>query len=95
MSLLLPESGTLFWMLLSFGIVFVILAKYGFPIIVKMVEDRKAYIDQSMEVARESNAKLAKIKEEEQAVEVLGVLVVLPWKLLRVSPKFREISVIT
>ena len=38
MSLLVPDSGLLFWMLLSFGIVFIILAKYGFPFIVKMVE---------------------------------------------------------
>ena len=41
MSLLLPDSGLLFWMFLSFGIVFVILAKYGFPVIIKMVEGRK------------------------------------------------------
>jgi hypothetical protein len=27
MSLLLPDSGLLFWMLLSFGVVFVVLAK--------------------------------------------------------------------
>ena len=33
MSLLLPDSGLLFWMLLSFGVVFVVLAKYGFPVI--------------------------------------------------------------
>ena len=39
MSLLLPDSGLLFWMFLSFGIVFVILAKYGFPVIIKMVEE--------------------------------------------------------
>lgn len=63
MSLLLPDSGLLFWMLLSFGIVFVVLAKYGFPIIVKMVDGRKTYIDQSLEVAREANAQLAKLKE--------------------------------
>ena len=44
MSLLLPDSGLLFWMFLSFGIVFVILAKYGFPVIIKMVEGRKTYI---------------------------------------------------
>ena len=55
MSLLLPESGLLFWMLLSFGIVFAVLAKYGFPIIIKMVEDRKVYIDQSLQVAKEAN----------------------------------------
>ena len=55
MSLLLPDSGLLFWMFVAFGIVFVILAKYGFPIIIRMVEDRKVYIDQSLEVAREAN----------------------------------------
>ena len=46
MSLLLPDSGLLFWMFVAFGIVFVILAKYGFPVIIKMVEGRKTYIDQ-------------------------------------------------
>ena len=33
MSLLLPETGLLFWMLLSFGIVAFILVKFGFPVI--------------------------------------------------------------
>ena len=61
MSLLLPDSGLLFWMLLSFGVVFVVLAKYGFPVITKMVEGRKTYIDQSLEVAREANAQLSKL----------------------------------
>ncbi|GCB37102.1 F0F1 ATP synthase subunit B [Bacteroides faecalis] len=68
MSLLLPDSGLLFWMVVAFGIVFVILAKYGFPIIIKMVEDRKTYIDQSLEVAREANAQLSKLKEEGDAL---------------------------
>lgn len=68
MSLLLPDSGLLFWMLLSFGVVFVVLAKYGFPVIMKMVEERRAYIDQSLEVARQANAQLAKLKEESDAL---------------------------
>ena len=68
MSLLLPDSGLLFWMFLSFGIVFVILAKYGFPVIIKMVEGRKTYIDQSLEVAREANAQLSRLKEEGDAL---------------------------
>ena len=38
MSLLTPDSGLLFWMIVSFGIVFVILSKYGFPVIVKAIE---------------------------------------------------------
>ena len=48
MSLLVPDSGLLFWMLLSFGIVFFVLAKFGFPIITKMVDERKQYIDHSL-----------------------------------------------
>ena len=47
MSLLTPDSGLLFWMIVSFGIVFAILSKYGFPVIIKAVEQRKAYIDNS------------------------------------------------
>ena len=45
MSLLTPDSGLLFWMVIVFGIVFVILAKYGFPVITRMVDERKQYID--------------------------------------------------
>jgi len=68
MSLLLPDSGLLFWMFLTFGIVFVILAKYGFPIIVQMVESRKTYIDQSLEMAREANAQLSRLKADGDAL---------------------------
>ncbi len=68
MSLLLPDTGLLFWMLLSFGVVLVLLAKYGFPVITKMVEERKAYIDHSIEVAQKANAQLDKIKEESDAL---------------------------
>ena len=64
MSLLLPDSGLLFWMVIAFGIVFAVLAKFGFPIITTMVEERKAYIDQSIKVADEANAKLAQLKDE-------------------------------
>ena len=60
MSLLTPDSGLLFWMIVSFGIVFVILSKYGFPVIIKAVEQRKAYIDNSLETARQANEQLAK-----------------------------------
>ena len=33
-----------------------------------MVEGRKTYIDQSLEVAREANAQLSKLKEESEAL---------------------------
>ena len=68
MTLLTPDLGLLFWMLLSFGIVLVILSKYGFPVIIKAVEQRKAYIDNSLEAARQANAQLAGIQEESNKI---------------------------
>ena len=68
MSLLVPDSGLLFWMLLSFGIVFFVLAKYGFPVIIKMVNERKEYIDRSLEVAKEANEQLANLKAEGETI---------------------------
>lgn len=67
-SLLTPDPGLLFWMLLAFVIVFIILAKFGFPVITKMVEDRKKYIDESLKKAREANEKLANIQSESELI---------------------------
>lgn len=64
MDLLIPDSGLLFWMTIVFIIVFLILWKWGFPVIVKMVNDRKEYIDGSLKKAREANEKLANIQKE-------------------------------
>lgn len=70
MDLLSPNPGLLFWMVVAFGIVFIILALYGFPTITKMVEDRRAYISQSLEVAQKANAQLKNLKEESDALIV-------------------------
>ena len=67
-SLLTPDPGLLFWMLLAFVIVFIILAKFGCPVITKMVEDRKNYIDESLKKAREANEKLANIQSESELI---------------------------
>jgi len=68
MDLFTPDVGLLFWMLLSFGVVFFVLAKWGFPVITRMVDDRKRFIDQSLEAARKANAKLEGIKAESEAL---------------------------
>lgn len=64
MSLLTPDSGLLFWMLLSFGIVVFVLAKFGFPVIIKMVEERKAYIEESLLMAEKARKELLDVKTE-------------------------------
>ena len=68
MNLLLPESGLLFWMLLSFIVVFFVLAKFGFPVITKMVEERKNYIQDSLDAAQKANEQLASIKEKSDEI---------------------------
>lgn len=64
MSLLLPDSGLLFWMTLVFLVVFGILWKWGFPSIIKMVNERKNYIDESLAKAEEANLRLANIQKQ-------------------------------
>ncbi len=64
MDLLIPETGTLVWMLLAFGIVFFILVKWGFPLITGMVDKRNDYIDKSLDAARKANERLAGIEKE-------------------------------
>jgi len=68
MSLLLPDAGLLFWMLLAFVVVFILLAKYGFPVVTKMVDDRKTFIDQSLAKANEANEQLADIKVNSEKI---------------------------
>ena len=67
-SILTPDFGLMFWMLLAFLVVFGLLAKFGFPTIVKAVEDRKNFIDESLKNAREANEKLANIKVESEQI---------------------------
>ena len=64
MSLLLPDAGLLFWMLLAFGVVFFVLYKYGFPIITSMIDARKQYIDEALKGAKEANEKIANIEQQ-------------------------------
>jgi F-type H+-transporting ATPase subunit b len=64
MDLLIPSTGLLFWMTITFLVVLLLLWKFGFPVIVKMVDERKAYIDESLAKAHEANEKLANIKAE-------------------------------
>ena len=67
-AILTPDLGLLFWMLLAFAVVFFVLAKYGFPAIVNMVDERKKYIDESLQKAHEASERLENIKQEGEAI---------------------------
>ena len=63
-AILTPDLGLLFWMLLAFLVVFFVLAKFGFPAIINMVDERNKYIDESLLKAREAQERLAKAHQE-------------------------------
>lgn len=67
-SILTPDLGLLVWMLLAFLVLFYILAKYAFPAIINMVENRKKYIDESLAKAHEASERLENIKQEGEAI---------------------------
>ncbi len=66
MNLITPEFGLLFWMVVIFGIVFFLLAKFGFPVITDMVDKRNAKIAQSLREADEIQARMAAWKVEQK-----------------------------
>ena len=68
MDLLIPSTGLLFWMTITFLVVFFLLWRYGFPVITKMVNERKAFIDDSLKKAHEANEKLANIQKEGESI---------------------------
>ena len=68
MDLLIPSSGLLFWMTITFFVVLFILWKWGFPAITNMVKERKAFIDESLQKAHEANDRLANIQQEGESI---------------------------
>ena len=67
-AILTPDLGLLFWMLLAFLVVFCVLANWGFPAITQMVDERKKYIDESLQKAHEASERLENIKQEGEAI---------------------------
>ncbi len=59
MNLITPDFGLLFWMVVIFGIVFFLLAKFGFPLITDMVDRRSAKIEKSLKDADEIQVRMA------------------------------------
>ncbi len=70
MSLLTPDFGLVFWMLVSFLCVLFILGKYCWPVITEMIQKRGDYIEESLNAAKEANEKLQNIKAESEKILV-------------------------
>lgn len=58
MELFTPDFGLIFWMFVAFGILFLILWKCAWPVILKSVDSRADLIDKGVEYAQEAKAQL-------------------------------------
>ena len=67
-AILTPDFGLFFWMLVAFLVVFFLLAKFGFPVITNMVEERKNFIDDSLRKAHEAQERLSNIEREGESI---------------------------
>jgi F-type H+-transporting ATPase subunit b len=68
MELFMPEAGLVFWMFVVFVVLFAILAKFAWPVITKMVDERAALIDKGVEYAEAAKASLEDSEAQARAI---------------------------
>ena len=88
MSLLTPEPGLVFWMLIAFGVVLFVLIKFAMPTILNSVEKRADWIDESLHAAREARDELATVKKAGE--EMMAATREQQAAMIRETEKLRE-----
>ncbi|MBD5269871.1 MAG: F0F1 ATP synthase subunit B [Muribaculaceae bacterium] len=66
MELFTPDFGLVFWMFIAFIILFVVLWKFGWPVILKNMDSRADTIDRGVEYARQAKEQLDNARAEAQ-----------------------------
>ncbi|MCH5236265.1 MAG: F0F1 ATP synthase subunit B [Muribaculaceae bacterium] len=66
MELFTPDFGLVFWMFIAFIILFVVLAIWGWPVILRNMDERADTIDKGVEYAREAKSQLDNARAEAQ-----------------------------
>lgn len=88
MELFTPDFGLVFWMFIAFILLFLILAKWGWPVIIKQMEGRADTIDKGVEYAREAKEQLDHAKESAQ--QVIGAAQAQQAEILREAAKMKS-----
>src|SRR5574344_783459 len=68
MELITPSFGLLFWMLIGFGILFFILAKFAWPVIIKSITAREKHIEEQLSEAAKARKEMKNLKSEHEAL---------------------------
>ncbi len=64
MELFTPDFGLIFWMFVAFGVLFLVLWKFAWPMILKSVDERADLIDKGVEYAQEAKIQLDNARSE-------------------------------
>jgi F-type H+-transporting ATPase subunit b len=69
--LVTPSFGLIVWMLIGFGILFFVLAKFAWPVITKMLNEREQYIQQQLDTADQVKQEFAnmELKRQQMLIE--------------------------
>lgn len=70
MELITPDFGLIFWMLIGFGILFFLLAKFVWPVITKAIADRENYIQEQLDAAETVKSEMKNLHSEHQQLLV-------------------------
>ena len=68
MELFLPEAGLVFWMFVVFVVLFAILAKFAWPVITKLVDERASLRDKGVEYAAAAKQSLEESETRARAI---------------------------
>jgi len=66
MELIKPDFGLIFWMLIGFGILFFILAKFAWPVIILSIKKREQFIQDQLDEAEHVRQDMKNLKSEHQ-----------------------------
>lgn len=64
MELFTPDIGLIFWMFVSFAVLFFILWKFAWPMIMKQIDERADLIDKGVEYAQNAKDQLDNARQE-------------------------------
>ena len=68
MGLITPEIGTIFWMVLGFSIVFFILRKFGWKVIMQSLKEREQSISEALHSAEKAREEMTSLKADHDSM---------------------------
>ncbi len=68
MELLTPSYGLIFWMLVWFGIMFFLLKKFAWPVIIKSLNDREQSITDALDSAKKAKEEMLLLKSDNEKI---------------------------